>query len=207
MELKLADVLRCKFEKKLKTWLIQKALGQDRGWFRITRMARNELASKVSSFEEGTRQLMLRSKVRDLITIVLDRNNEKDIKYYAELGDNVDLLGSVPDEIFKPLIPTLLNRTDSLNYLNSKIITGTEDLRELYARCTVDHRELLTHIIADPRCPIDIFVEAVNTIKKDDKLSGLEYGVVRKLEELLRERKVVISWVGGINENRESSAT
>jgi len=199
VELKLADVKRNCFESRLKVWLIQKSLGQIHDtWFRITRMAERELASKVPLFEEGTRQLMLRSKVRDLIKIVLSRNDEKDIKFFAELGEEVDLLSNVSNESFKRILPMLLSRDKDLGYLRGTIVRNSEDLRELYEKCKVNHRELLSELAGDVRCPLDIFVEIVNSCKEKDKFSSLEYGVVRRLEERLRNKEIVVSWTGGI---------
>jgi len=209
MRLKSVDVNRVSFEKKLKTWLIQRSLGQIQdSWFSTSWGAQRALQDKVPAFEEGTRQLMLRSKIGDLTKLVLALNNPKDVAYYAELGDDVDTLSYVSDEAFKAVIPTLLARANDLRYLGTKVVgnTDADKIRDLYERCKVEHRELLSAVIGDARCPLDIFVDVINALKKDDKFNSLTSEVIRRLEEHLRNRDVVVSWKGGLNANRESSA-
>lgn len=177
MYLKLKDVKKLSFETWLKTYLLKQSMMSDKErdrWCEITPRAEDLFKTKVQTLQEATIQLILRSNFYALIKSLVTRGKEEDLRVVAELGGSEGLraLTFVQREQLRPVISLLVTRTDEFgSSLSEHIVESAEDLRDLYERVKDKHKEVVSKIAEDKRCPADVFVEIVNQKIKEPGLS------------------------------------
>jgi hypothetical protein len=195
VELNLADVKKAHFEETLKVYLIGQVFlpkNKQDSYHRFTKCAKRELEAKIPGFAEPTRQLILRSNLFDMITMIVRLQHEKDILFLAENGVELRCLQFASEPLIKEVIPILLNRDIEMpSDIVRAIVRNSSDMYELYMKSKTKHREIFPEILENKDCPPDLFVAIVNSKIKDPTVP-LGYNITARLTDLLIKDKIFV---------------
>ena len=190
-----AYINRLCFEKKFKTYLIRQSMAGPKekdNYHYINYRGRQALREKIGSFEPMTKQLILRSQMSEVITILLEKNDPSDALFLSENGTEINCLRHLNDDIFKQTIPVLINREDELpGDICNMIARQTDDLDTLYLQCKEKHKEVLPYILTVTRCSPDLFATILN-MKTTEKEFELVHGTQDVLAQHLMSGKISI---------------